>query len=77
MPIYYKGKQLSPCICSKAKYALGLKSNKPKHMTTCSQEYWDLVIDILGKGLPKDRIIKAKARTDLFLRKKKRKNKNG
>lgn len=60
------GKQLSPCICSKVKYALGLKE-KAKNNKKCTQTYWNKVVDMLGKGLPKNIINTAKNRTDLFL----------
>lgn len=43
-------KELSPCIVSKAKYALGLKSTKPANSKTCSFEYWQKVIAILVKS---------------------------
>lgn len=54
-------KELSPCIVSKAKYALGLKSTKPANSKTCSPEYWEKVIDVLAKSSPlkKDQIINA------------------
>ncbi len=61
MAIYDKdGKQLSPCICSWARFALDYKSSKPKNSKRCSSEYWDKTIDKVGAGLPKGRIRKAK-----------------
>jgi hypothetical protein len=44
---YFRGtkKQISPCIVSKAKYALNLKKNKPFNTKICSYEYWCKVID--------------------------------
>ncbi|MBO9595007.1 MAG: hypothetical protein J7599_19035 [Niabella sp.] len=45
-------KELSPCIVSKAKYALGLKSIKPTNNKTCSLEYWEKVVAILSKTYP-------------------------
>lgn len=46
------GKQLSPCICSKAKYAFGLKSTKPKNTVNCSKEYWERTIRAISKVRP-------------------------
>lgn len=42
-------KQLSPCICSKVRYALEIKSKPPSNNKRCSKEYWDKVVDKLGK----------------------------
>lgn len=54
-------KELSPCIISKAKYALGLKPIKPTNNKTCSLEYWQKVIAILSKtyALKKKQIVDA------------------
>jgi len=43
-----KGKELSPCICSKAKYALGLKP-KPLNNKTCTRNYWERVVRIIAE----------------------------
>ncbi len=61
--------ELSPCICAKAKYALGLKA-KCYNNATCSQKYWNKTVDFIGKkaGLPLDIIESAKTKRDLFLR---------
>ena len=32
--------QISPCIVSKAKFALGLKNELPKNCKRCSLDYW-------------------------------------
>jgi len=45
-------KQLSPCIVSKAKFALGAKTKKPTNKKRCSKKYWDNVIDTLCKNDP-------------------------
>jgi hypothetical protein len=39
---FFKGtkKQISPCIASKIKYALNLKTIKPKNTKKCSENYW-------------------------------------
>lgn len=39
---------LSPCIISKAKYALGLKLKKPLNSKKCSLRYWREVLTILS-----------------------------
>ena len=41
-------KQISPCISSKAKYALKLKSNKPSNLKRCSINYWLKVIESIS-----------------------------
>lgn len=63
------GIQLSPCICAKAKYALGLKA-KYDNDATCSQKYWNKTVEFIGKGagLPFDIIESAKKKKELFLR---------
>ncbi len=44
-----KSKQLSPCICAKVRYALGVKNILPSNDKKCSQAYWDNVVDDLSK----------------------------
>lgn len=63
-------KELSPCIVSKAKYALGLKSIRPMNNKTCSPEYWEKVIGTLGKynSLKKDQIAAAIMRYSKLIR---------
>lgn len=60
--VYIRGLEKSPCICSKAKYALGLKKVKPVNARTCSTEYWVEVITAFGKyyKVPTERIEKAR-----------------
>ena len=60
--IYINGLEKSPSICSKAKFALGLKKERPSNTRSCSSEYWNEVISALGKyyKVPKDKIEKAK-----------------
>ena len=60
--IHIKGLEKSPSICSKAKYALGLKKVKPQNVKTCSKEYWVEVVAAIGKynKVPKEKIEKAK-----------------
>lgn len=33
-------KEIAPCIVSKAKYALKLKTEKPFNKKSCSENYW-------------------------------------
>ncbi len=44
---FFKGtkKQISPCIASKVKYALNLKTIKPKNTKKCSENYWIQTIE--------------------------------
>jgi hypothetical protein len=41
------GRQISPCIAAKAKYALNNQRNKPTNKKRCAKKYWDNVIDTL------------------------------
>ncbi|GAB3931839.1 hypothetical protein [Larkinella terrae] len=52
MSIIYnnKGKQLAPCIISKAMYALKLKVKKPNNKKKCSNEYWITTVETVGKA---------------------------
>jgi len=44
-----KDVQLSPCIISKAKLALGLKElNGEINSKKCSAKYWKRVVDVVG-----------------------------
>lgn len=43
------GKQISPCILSKARFALNLTAKRPVNNKTCSFSYWKSVIDTLVK----------------------------
>lgn len=63
-------KELSPCIVSKAKYALGLKSIKPTNNKICSLEYWERVINTLAKSnlLTKEQIAAAIMRYSELIR---------
>ena len=47
---YFTGtkKQISPCIASKAKYALRLKNKKPTNIKMCCLDYWKKVVDNLS-----------------------------
>lgn len=52
MLIDINGKQLSPCIAAKGRYALGLKNRKPHNNKTCSKEYWIKTINALLQNDP-------------------------
>lgn len=41
--------QISPCIVSKIRFALGLKVDKPNNKKTCSREYWEKAIKSVSK----------------------------
>lgn len=43
------GTQLSPCICSYARFALGLKLLRPQNNKKCSYNYWLRVINHLSR----------------------------
>ena len=50
MPIYDKdGNELSPCICSKAVFALGLKTQRPTSITPSTQDYWVKVVNRIAE----------------------------
>ena len=40
-------KELSPCIVSWGRYALGMKTDKPKNTKKCTETYWHDVINTL------------------------------
>lgn len=44
-----KGKLLSPCIVSKAKFALGLENWYTGNDKTCSPEYWIKVLTLIAQ----------------------------
>ncbi|WP_297514115.1 hypothetical protein [Flavobacterium sp.] len=43
------GSEISPCILSQIKFALGLKSKKPLNNKKCSNEYWNEVVEIIAE----------------------------
>lgn len=47
---YFKGTktQISPCIASKAKFALNPAREKPSNTKTCSYKYWCKVIETIA-----------------------------
>jgi len=44
-----KGKQLSPCIIAKVRYALGIKKARPKNIKPCSLDYWKRVVERIAE----------------------------
>ncbi len=42
------GKQISPCIASMAKHALGLKNKMPNNKKKCTPRYWNRTVDTIG-----------------------------
>lgn len=44
------GKQLSPCIVAKARYALGITTNEPANNKWCTQAYWNKVLEVVGSA---------------------------
>lgn len=63
MVTFKNGSQISPCIVSKAKFALGLKITKPENNKICSTEYWNKVVCRIAelKAVEDDKIEKAQA----------------
>lgn len=47
----YNGNKISPCLLSKVKHALGLKSTLPKNTMVCSQPLWEEIVDIVGSSM--------------------------
>lgn len=72
--IYYimatiiNGVEKSPCICSKAKFALGISNQHGYNKKKCSTHYWNEVVDYFAKlhNVPKEKIEIAKNRMDLY-----------
>jgi hypothetical protein len=64
------GKQISPCIASMAKRALGLKSEIPNNIKKCTPRYWSLTIETIGKqaGLADSIIETAKTKFDTYIK---------
>ncbi|WP_153797848.1 hypothetical protein [Foetidibacter luteolus] len=67
--VLINGLEKIPSIISKAKYALGLKKEKPINQRKCSPEYWNEIVSEMGKyyKVPKDKIEKAK-RSRIYLK---------
>ncbi len=67
--IIINGLEKNPSIISKARYALGLKKEKPTNKKKCSPEYWDELVKAMGKyyKVPKETIEKA-TRSRIYLK---------
>lgn len=68
MATIINGFEKSPCICAKAKYALGIENRHIKNKKKCSDQYWSEVIKYYAKvyKIPNDRVLVALERTDLY-----------
>ncbi len=44
MPVIVDDKHIAPCICAKARFALGLTKVRPLNKKTCSDEYWYRIV---------------------------------
>lgn len=42
------GSEISPCILSQIKFALGLKTTKPINNKKCSNEYWNEILILVA-----------------------------
>jgi hypothetical protein len=42
------GIQLSPCICARVRFELGLTTKEPTNKTKCTKEYWERVVIEIG-----------------------------
>lgn len=62
--IIITGKQISPCIAAKARYALNNERNKPTNQKRCSKDYWNKVIETLCEKDPSLGQNKEKANND-------------
>lgn len=68
MATIINGVEKSPCICSKAKYALGIENKHVMNKKKCSAQYWNEVVDYFAKEhrIPTEKVKSAKNRTDLY-----------
>jgi hypothetical protein len=65
-------KEISPCIASKVKHALGVKNRFSGNNTTCSEQKWFEVCELLGNmnGCSKLKIETAKTRYSIYAKSK-------
>ena len=63
-------KQIAPCICAKARFALGITKIRPTNSKTCSEAYWNRLIDYFGTlhKLSAAKIAEAKKMSFLYQR---------
>ena len=71
MTFMHNGRELSPCIVSKTRHALGLKPNKPDNKKYCPLAYWEQAVQAVGErnNIDKAAIEAAKARYAEYVRK--------
>jgi hypothetical protein len=58
--------QISPCIVSKAKFALGLKKDIPKNTKRCSNEYWKRAVKSVSKKYSLNDELKIESAINLY-----------
>jgi hypothetical protein len=46
--LFNRGREISPCIVSKVRHALTLKTIHPQNNKTCSLRYWIEVCETIG-----------------------------
>ncbi|HWZ02820.1 MAG TPA: hypothetical protein VNX40_04360 [Mucilaginibacter sp.] len=61
------GKVISPCICSKAKHALGLKKVMPENDKYCTWGYWEDTCRALGSEYNLSWLVVEKAMSSYFI----------
>ncbi len=60
------GASVSPCIRAKVCYALGITDVKPINSKSCSKEYWEDIVDIVGRFNNNSRIEIANAKNSFI-----------
>ncbi|GEM_PF-1230882 len=66
--------QISPCIVSKVRFALGLKKDEPTNNKICSNEYWHKAVNSVSKQYAVNDDAKIKNALNLFSKIVKRKH---
>jgi hypothetical protein len=68
MRLIINGREISPCIQAKAKYALGISNYRPRNIKTCSREYWiKVLLSFVSKyNLSSETLQRAIDRKDLY-----------
>jgi hypothetical protein len=71
MAFIHNGKELSPCIVSKARHALGLKPEKPTNKKYCPLPYWEQAVQAVGErqNVEPETIAAAKASYGNYIKK--------
>jgi len=70
MAIMVDDREIAPCICANARFALGIKKIPPTNTKACSSKYWYRTVDYFGKlhSCNLEIIKEAKGRSDLYTR---------